>query len=84
MAFSKRPKAETTFIAGADTYSKGKNPWETLDPKGVARNDVHIRLNDYEMTMLRWLAEQNEDLSMQKIVRRALVPELQRQVKATT
>lgn len=53
-------------------------PWDEFDPEDRANLVFTLRLNEYEFAMLRWLAEQNEDLSMQKIVRRALVPELRR------
>lgn len=53
-------------------------PWTELDPKGRANMVFTLRLNEYEFSLLRWLADQDEDVSMQKIVRRTLVPELRR------
>lgn len=94
---SPRAEAEAKFIEGADYYPPDTptepaglaavppvieaKPWEGLDPKDTARNDVHLRLNDYEMAQLRWVVEQNEDLSIQKVVRRILVPGLQRRIE---
>jgi len=112
MAFSKRPKSEAEFIAGADinppetptdpipiaaglgstgfdpkavkgmiervTNSEQCQPWTEFDPDARAGLIFTLRLNEYEFAMLRHLADQNEDLSMQKIVRRVLVPELRR------
>lgn len=55
-------------------------PWEGLDPTERARNVFNLRLNDHDLAILRHLAEQNEDLSMQKVAKRILVPELRRRV----
>lgn len=58
-------------------------PWERHDPKGVACKDFHLRLSEYDLAILRYLAAENEDLSMQKIARRILVPELHRRAGVT-
>lgn len=63
-----------------DVLSIPSEPWAAEDPKARADQVFSLRLNRFEMVLLRHLAEQNEDLSMQKIVRRALVPELRRRV----
>jgi hypothetical protein len=53
-------------------------PWEGLDPRGRRARVFNLKLTDHDLAILRWLAEQNKDLSMQKIARRILVPELHR------
>lgn len=73
---------ESAAVLPLKVEPEGAKPWEGLDPKGTARNDVHLRLNDHEMAKLRWVVEQNEDLSIQKVVRRILVPGLQRRIEA--
>lgn len=61
-------------------YDKEKKPWTDHDPNQRARKMFSLRLNDHDMAILRHLANENEDLSMQKIIRRILVPELRRRV----
>ena len=51
-------------------------PWEGLDKKAVPRTTFNLRLNDYELALLRALAEQR-DISMQKLSKRLLIPALE-------
>ena len=51
-------------------------PWEGLDKKAVPRTTFNLRLNDYELALLRALAEQR-DVSMQKLSKRLLIPALE-------
>ena len=55
-------------------------PWANENPTAKADQIFSLRFNRYEMAILRHLADQNEDISMQKIARRILVPELRRRV----
>ena len=67
-----------TFIAAAE----GADPrlarsWETLDKKAVPRTTFNLRLNDYQLTLLRQLAEQRDE-SMQKLAKHLLIPALEK------
>ena len=42
----------------------------------MPRTTFNLRLNDYELTLLRWLAEQRDE-SMQKVAKRVLIPALE-------
>ena len=64
------------FIAGAERDGP-ERPWEAWDKKAVPRTTFNLRLNDYELALLRWLAEQRDE-SMQKVAKRLLIPALER------
>ena len=64
-----------TFIAGAERGGP-ERPWEAWDKKAVPRTTFNLRLNDYELTLLRWLAEQRDE-SMQRVAKRLLIPALE-------
>jgi hypothetical protein len=70
------------FIAAANEPSapSGQRPWEGLDKKAVPRTTFNLRLNDYELALLRWLAERREE-SMQKVAKRTLIPVLEQLVR---
>lgn len=53
-----------------------ERPWQALDKKAVPRTSFNLRLNDYELTSLRWLAEQRDE-SMQRVAKRQLIPALE-------
>jgi hypothetical protein len=61
------PKAEST-----------DKPWDGFSKKDKPAHNVTVRLNEHYMARLRYLAEQNEDLSMQQILRKMLLPELEK------
>ena len=82
------PNAST---AGADAFIEAANegqsdtterPWQAFEKKAVPRTTFNLRLNDYELSLLRWLAEQREE-SMQKVAKRVLIPALERLVEDT-
>ena len=64
-----------TFIAGAERDGP-ERPWEAWNKKAVPRTTFNLRLNDYELTLLRWLAEQRDE-SMQRVAKRLLIPALE-------
>lgn len=69
---------EDAFIAAAGEEHLGpQRPWEAFNKKAVPRTTFNLRLNDYELRLLRWLAE-NRDESMQKVAKRALIPALEK------
>ena len=65
-----------TFIAGAEREDP-QRPWEASDKKAAAHTTFNLRLNDYELTLLRWLAEQRDE-SMQRVAKRQLIPVLEK------
>jgi hypothetical protein len=81
----------STSTAGADAFIEAANegrrdttarPWQAFEKKAVPRTTFNLRLNDYELSLLRWLAEQREE-SMQKVAKRVLIPALERLVEDT-
>jgi hypothetical protein len=60
------------FAAGARDRQEQK-PWEEHDPKAPPRHNVSVRLNDYHLAMLQYVAE-TMDTSQQKVLRRHLIP----------
>jgi hypothetical protein len=75
------PDALREFAAGAKEHRTKQEPppWEPYDPAELPKYSISIRLNDYHMAMLRWLAQQ-EDRSQQKILRAILIPGLEQRV----
>ena len=55
-------------------------PWDAYDKKAVPRTTFNLRLNDYELALLRHLAAQRDE-SMQKVAKRALIPVLEQLVQ---
>jgi hypothetical protein len=72
------PDALREFAAGAKEHRTKQEPppWEQFDPDELPKYSISIRLNDYHMVMLRYLAQQ-EDRSQQKILRGILIPGLE-------
>lgn len=71
-----------TFIDAADnnTADVSTKPWDAYDKKAVPRTTFNLRLNDYELALLRHLAAQRDE-SMQKVAKRALIPMLEQLVQ---
>ena len=54
-------------------------PWDGFRRKATSNIVFNLRLNDYYMAILRYLAEQDEDaVPMQQIVKQILLPELEK------
>lgn len=78
------PDALRAFAAGAKEHrAKEPLPWEGLDPDAVPRHNVSVRLNDYQLEQLRWLAKK-VDVSQQKILKRILIPAIEEQLEKQT
>jgi hypothetical protein len=82
----------TANTAGAEAFIDAANavgsdaparPWQAFEKKAVPRTTFNLRLNDYELALLRWLAEQRDE-SMQKVAKRVLIPALERLVEETS
>jgi hypothetical protein len=78
--------------AGADAFITAANegqddtperPWQAFEKKAVPRTTFNLRLNDYELALLRWLAAQREE-SMQKVAKRVLIPALEHLVEESS
>lgn len=58
------------FAAGAKERSMAQGkPWERHDPKALPKHNVSVRLNDYQMEILKYVAEAL-DMSQQKVLRK--------------
>jgi len=66
------------FASGAKEHrtNQGPPPWEKHDPEAVPRHNVSVRLNDYHLEMLRYLAK-DADTSQQKIMKKILLPAIE-------
>lgn len=71
------PTVLREFAAGAKDHltHQGPPPWAQFDPKDKPKHNVSIRLNDYQLAILRWAAAE-ADVSQQKILKRAILPAL--------
>lgn len=70
------PAALEAFAAGAKerrATEGGLPPWEQFDPRDKPRYNVAIRLNDYQLAMLRYLADAR-DTSQHKLLQKHLIP----------
>ena len=70
------PAALEAFASGARErrITEGElPPWERFDPSEKPRYNVAIRLNDYQLAMLRYLAEAR-DTSQHKLLQKHLLP----------
>jgi hypothetical protein len=65
---------------GISADSSGDRPWDRFDRRATAKHYFNLRLNDYYYEILKHLANQDPEVSMQKIVKRILLPELERLV----
>lgn len=64
------------FAAGAKERRGAESeepPWAPFDPNEKPRYNVSIRLNDYYLKMLKYLAE-TQDISQHKILAKQLMP----------
>jgi hypothetical protein len=70
------------FIDAAEERAApaSETPWAAYDKKAVPRTTFNLRLNDYELALLRHLAAQRDE-SMQKVAKRELIPVLERLVQ---
>ena len=73
------------FASGAKDHRTDQDPypWEGHDPNAVPKHNVSVRLNDHQLEMLRWLAQQ-ADVSQQKILNRILIPILKERISEIT
>jgi hypothetical protein len=75
------PSKLQAFAAGARDR-QGQRPWDEHDPKAPPRHNVSVRLNDYHLAMLQYVAEAM-DTSQQKILRKQLIPTIETMAEET-
>lgn len=73
------PDAVRSFAAAAKHRDQAK-PWEKHDPEAPPRYNVAVRLNDYHLEVLRFLAK-HDDVSQQKVLNRILIPVLEERIE---
>lgn len=76
------PNALREFAAGAKDHRADQEPlpWDKFDPDALPKNNVSVRLNDYQLAMLQYLAKRSE-VSQQKILNRILIPSIEEQAQ---
>ena len=75
---------EQAFITGAEREPlEPHRSWKSYDKKAVPRTTFNLRLNDYELGLLRWLAEERDE-SMQRVAKRVLIPALEQLANDTS
>lgn len=72
------PEHVATFVQGAprETGENPGAPWAGLDPKAKPTSGINLRLNEYQITLLRYVAEHG-GLSQQQTTKRILIPALE-------
>lgn len=65
----------------AETHTISKQPWDHHDPKAPASKAFNLRLNDYEIELLRAVAD-TEFCSQQALAKRILVRALEQAASA--
>ena len=75
-------------VPGRDAFVEGGRSGGTavvpspraLDPNARPNTGIALRLNEYQLEMIRAVA-QNENLSIQKLLKSVLMPELERRYR---
>jgi len=71
------PEKLRAFTAGAKyRTSDDRMPWSRFDQDAVARYNVSLRLNDYYLSMLRYISKQH-GISQQKFMANIILPALE-------
>lgn len=67
-------------IAQREPEPEQKKPWDGLSRKAASNKVFNLRLNEYWWAVLHHVGEQDEDKSLQKLVKEILLPELERRL----
>ena len=70
----------TAFIQGTLHEGAPELPWVGLDPKAKPTSGINLRLNEYQIALLRFVAK-HEDRSQQHVTKRMLIPALEARVQ---
>ena len=66
----------SAFVQGTLHEGGAGWSWAGLDPKAKPTSGINLRLNEYQLALLRFVAE-HEDRSQQQVTKRMLVPALE-------
>ena len=66
----------TAFVQGGLHEEDAELPWVGLDPKAKPTSGINLRLNEYQLALLRFVA-MHEDRSQQQVTKRLLIPGLE-------
>ena len=66
----------TAFVQGIRYEGNPDLPWAGLNPKSKPTSGINLRLNEYQLALLRFVAK-HEDRSQQQVTKRLLVPILE-------
>ena len=70
------PEKVAAFVQGTLHDGDSELPWVGLDPKDKPTSGINLRLNEYQLALLRFVAK-HEDRSQQQVTKRMLVPALE-------
>ena len=70
------PEKVAAFVQGTLHEGSPNLPWGSLDPKAKPTSGINLRLNEYQLALLRFVAE-HADRSQQQVIKRMLVPSLE-------
>ena len=74
------PEKVAAFVKGTTKKADPELPWAGLDPKSKPTSGINLRLNEYQLALLRFVAE-HEDRSQQQVTKRMLIPALEAKVQ---
>lgn len=75
-------QAQLRAFTGGAKYRTGNDPmpWSQFDQEEVARYNVSLRLNDYYLSMLRYISKQ-QGISQQKFMATIILPALEQELE---
>lgn len=86
--FNRAKKKLSNEPAGLAEFAKGANkrallsdepePWKAFDPQANPTKGINLRLNEYELALIQYVADK-QDRSAQKTIKRLLIPALEKE-----
>ena len=70
------PEKIAAFVQGTLHKVDPEVSWAGLDPKAKPTSGINLRLNEYQIALLRFVAK-HEDRSQQQVTKRMLIPALE-------
>ena len=70
------PEKIAAFVQGTLHKGDPEVSWDGLDPKAKPTSGINLRLNEYQIALLRFVAK-HEDRSQQQVTKRMLIPALE-------
>ena len=70
------PEKIAAFVQGTLHEKDPGLPWVGLEPKAKPTSGINLRLNEYQIALLRFVAK-HEDRSQQQVTKRMLIPALE-------